>query len=100
MTVICQCVPKWSPVKSGKVLLEACICSAGSLVNTMDKKEHEFNNLHMQLWEIKFMVSITALRHGLEKYFLLQNKPSSKTIKRNVFFCIYPHRTINDVCFW
>lgn len=51
MTVICQCVPKQSSLKSGKALLETYICSPGSFVNTMGMKEHEFNNLHMQLWE-------------------------------------------------
>lgn len=74
MTVVtCHCVLKWSLVKTGKVYLEAYICSPGPLVNMMDMKEHEFNNLHMQLWEIKFMASITALKQGLEKYFVLQN---------------------------
>lgn len=38
--------------------------------------------INMQLWEIKFMVSITALGRGLEKYLFLQNKQSSKTMKR------------------
>jgi len=39
----------------------------------MDMKEREFNNLQIQVWEIKFMSQITALRQGLEKYFVLQN---------------------------
>lgn len=39
----------------------------------MDAKEYEFNDLHMQFLEMKFMASITALRQGLEKYFVLQN---------------------------